>query len=216
MKLIWALLLTFASVTGYVFDFVQLGGIPSQSDIETMTHNQKLLNSTLNSLEPSDQFLLPNETFHLLGGIHVTSLVNNVLDIQGTLKFSNNRETWPVDADGHVMECMYFDSLEKVTFTNSLGRAGDLSARGTLDGNGAAWWGAIQYLEHQEDRPRLLHVGRSKDLIIEFILLKDSPFWTTWLQNCDGLVIRYSDVDAKVFSLVTYIYTYIPFWGYYF
>ena len=29
------------------------------------------------------------------------------------------------------------------------------------------------------------------------MLLKDSPFWTFWAEKCDGMIIRYSEVDAR-------------------
>jgi hypothetical protein len=116
-------------------------------------------------------------------------LKNVVFQIEGTLRFSDDRETWPVNSDGGVMECIELSNIENVTFTST--------GKGTLDGNGRAWWGAIKFLAHQEDRPRLLRIVTSKNVIVENILFKDSPFWTFWATDCDGMVIRHSDVDAR-------------------
>jgi polygalacturonase len=68
---------------------------------------------------------------------------------------------------------------------------------GTFDGQGKEWWGAIKYLKNGEDRPRILSIDGSKNIIVENLLFKDSPFWTFYAQDCDGMIIRHSDVDAR-------------------
>lgn len=106
-----------------------------------MTKNMEVLNSTLNSLRPGDIFLVPNQTFHLLGGIRAVGVMNVTIQIDGTLSFSDDRETWPVDASGGVLPCLRFDDIENVVFTSS--------GKGTLNGNGQKWWGAIKFLKNQ-------------------------------------------------------------------
>lgn len=50
---------------------------------------------------------------------------------------------------------------------------------------------------YQENRPRLMHIVTSKNVVVENLLFKDSPFWTFWAENCDGLIVRYSKVDVR-------------------
>ena len=69
-----------------------------------------------------------------------------------------------MNANGDVLECISLSQLENVTFTSS--------GKGTLNGNGKKWWGAIDFLKHQEDRPRLLHIKDSKAILIEKLLMK--------------------------------------------
>jgi len=88
------------------------------------------------------------------------------------------------------MECIYLEDIEDIVFTSS--------GKGTLDGNGLEWWGAINYLKNHTNRPRLVHIYTSKNVIVENLLLKNSPRWTFWSEKSDGLLIRYSDVDARV------------------
>jgi polygalacturonase len=64
-------------------------------------------------------------------------------------------------------------------------------------GNGKKWWGAIDFLKHQENRPRLLHIKGSQSVLVENLLFKDSPYWTFYAESCDGLVIRFCEVDAR-------------------
>ena len=84
---------------------------------------------------------------------------------------------------------MYFENIENITFTSS--------GKGTINGNGQKWWGAIQFLKHQENRPRLVHIKYSKNILVERLLLKDSPYWTFYAEDSDGLIIRHTDVDAR-------------------
>jgi polygalacturonase len=38
---------------------------------------------------------------------------------------------------------------------------------------------------------------KSKNIIFEHLLFKDSPYWTFFAESCDGMIIRHSDVDAR-------------------
>jgi polygalacturonase len=176
-------------VSGAIKNFEELGAKPDDNSYETALANGKLLNETLNSLSVGDTFFVPNSTYTLIGGIIAKNIKGVIIQIDGTLSFSDDRETWPRNSNGDVMECIYLENIEDIIFTSS--------GKGTLDGNGKEWWGAINFLRHQEDRPRLLHIVTSKNVIIENLLFKDSPFWTFFAEHCDGLIIRYSDVDAR-------------------
>lgn len=114
---------------------------------------------------------------------------NVTVKIDGTISFSDDRETWPTNSNGDVEECMYFENIQDIIFTSS--------GIGTLNGNGQKWWGAIQFLKHQEDRPRLVHIKYSKNILVENLLLKNSPYWTFYAEDSDGLIIRHTDVDAR-------------------
>ena len=38
-------------------------------------------------------------------------------------------------------------------------------------------------MKYSENRPRLLHVRNSSSLLVENLLLKDSPYWTTYFDD---------------------------------
>ena len=52
------------------------------------------------------------------------------------------------------------------------------SGQGELNGNGRAWWSlpGVGYLIHQEQRPRLLTIANSSDVLVEKLLFADSPY----------------------------------------
>lgn len=177
------------AVTAIFKNYESLGAKPDDDSYETALKNGQLMNETLNSLEPGDVFFIPNSTYTLVGGIVAQDIFGVTIQIDGTLNFTSDRETWPKNANGDVMECIHLENLKDVLFTSS--------GKGTLNGNGRPWWGAIKFLKYQEDRPRLMHIVTSKNVIIENLLFKDSPFWTFFAEHCDGMIIRYSDVDAR-------------------
>lgn len=43
-----------------------------------------------------------------------------------------------------------------------------------------------RYLRYAEDRPKILRVENSAHLIVEHLLFKNSPYWTTDFDDVDG------------------------------
>jgi len=189
--LLWSLLALVANISfaKRILNFESLGAKPHDRSYETALANGNLFNATLNSLLPGDVFFVSNKTFTITGGIKARDLKSVTLHIDGTLSFVNDRDTWPKQSNGHVEECIYLENIENFVLTSS--------GTGTIDGNGQEWWGAIQFLKHQEDRPRLFHIVTSKNVLVEHILFKDSPYWTFFAEQSNGLLIRYSEVSAR-------------------
>jgi hypothetical protein len=182
-------LVTCHFVATSIINFEEIGGKADDSSYHAALANSVIFNTTLNTLQPLDTFIIPNKTFTIVGGITASGLSKVTIQIDGTLSFTNDRDSWPTDENGNVLECIYLENIEDVIFTST--------GKGTLDGNGKAWWGAIKFLKNQENRPRLFHMKYTKNIIVENLLFKDSPFWTFWAEHSDGLIVRHSDVDAR-------------------
>lgn len=185
-----------------VIDFEADGGAKADDDSwDTVWKNGAALNASLAALQRGDTLLIPNKTFHLMGGIEAKDLDSNVIRIDGTLEFAstwlNNHkyvEQWPRSGPGSnagVLECFHFTNLNNVTFTSS--------GEGTLNGAGSKWWGlpGIGYLVRKENRPRLMKLTNGKDVLIEHLFFKDSPYWTFLSEGMTNLEVRYSRVEAR-------------------
>ena len=165
----------------------------------TCINNTAVFNQTLRSLAPGDTLLVPHgKTFWFIGGIWAKKLSNITIQIDGDIKYIDDEKAWPRDSNGKVKECMYFEEIDGITFTSSNGP----DAMGLIDGNGKRWWGAIQYLRKGENRPRLLHVRNSRNIVIEYIYFKNSPYWNVLL---DELVKYYQRVNVEQSKFVFYI-----------
>lgn len=201
MKLTVFFGLVFIAQASFVFrksnqivNFETVGGIADNSSLDVCWANAHLLNQTFASLQNGDTLLIPsNKTFWLMGGIYARNLVNITIQIDGILKFSDVQEVWPRDDQGRVHECFFFEQLNYVTFTSSM----PLGQRGVIDGSGLRWWGLVELLLIGENRPRLLSIYNSTNLLVENILLKNSPYWTFLANDIANLEIRNAEVDAR-------------------
>ena len=179
------------------------GAIRNNATLGACWRNGAAFNTTLAMLGPGDTLLVPgNATFHLMGGIQVANKDSVTLQIDGTLVYSDDMKAWPRNGNGkdaRVFDCMTFKNMSNFTITSGLPEA-------LIDGQGAAWWGipGIGYLEIGENRPRLLAVQDSKDVLIEHLFLKNSPYWNTLISNVDGLEIRYCRIEAWRISNTTH------------
>lgn len=169
---------------------VKYEGVPNDSSLATAWKNGAILNATLNVLRPGDEFIIPaDNTFHLVGGIIAKDISDVILHFDGALIFTDNTDTWPTTADGSVLECLYFENISNVTFTSK--------SIGLIDGSGPAWWGLLGYVEYLENRPRLLSIGGSRNLLLENLYFKNSPYWTVWIHEVDGLEIRNCEISNR-------------------
>ena len=115
-----------------------------------------------------------------------TSMICCKLD--GTIMFSDNMDEWPRESDGDVFECIHFFNIYNATFTSS--------GIGTFNGQGETWWGlpGIGYLVREENRPRLFNIVNSKSILVENLYFLDSPYWTFYVHDVDGLEVRFCEI----------------------
>lgn len=186
-----SLLCLCVATSATVYDFEALGAVADADDVATMNANAALLNRTLQDLPTinGNELAFPNKTFHLQGGVLASGLRNVTLRLDGTLKFADARKQWPKGPKGTVMNCLELDDAEGLTLTSS--------GTGVIDGSGKAWWGAVQYALHQEDRPKILAVTDSARIVVEHIHFLNSPHWTTEFKDIDDVVIRHCDVAVR-------------------
>ena len=126
-----------------LFFLSRVSVLPGDDSLGTCIHNTAVMNNTLAKLQPGDTLLVPNTTFWMMGGVSNGNhpLVDVTFQLDGTLKFIGQPLVWPRQPDGRVLECIYLQGVHNSTFTSS--------GIGTLDGNGAVWWGYISYLLNQ-------------------------------------------------------------------
>lgn len=190
------------AVGGAVYDYEKDGGAKAGDDSwDTVWSNGAALNATLARLQPGDTLVVPaSKTFYLMGAVQARDLANVTISLDGTLEFATTAlnamryiREWPYSAqENRPHECLQFFNLTNVRITSA-------TSMGTLNGAGAKWWGlpGIGYLVREEKRPRLLRISDSRDVLVEKIFYKDSPYWTFLAERVRNLEVRYSRVDAR-------------------
>ena len=176
-----------------IWNVINEGIIPSLSDISICNNNTKIINNLLNKLQCNDTLLFPyNFSFWFNGGINGNNLKDIVIQIDGTINFQNDRKYWPTETNSDdVLEAMYFEACNNITFTSSNNN------KGLIDGHGNAWYGAINYCIYKENRPRLLHIYNSKNILIEYLYFKDSAYWNVYLNDVKNVHVHNTNISAK-------------------
>lgn len=144
--------------------------------------------------------VVPEGTY-ITGALFFKSGVNLCIEGNGVLKGSDDISDYPVcmtRIEGET--CKYFPAL-----INADGLDGfSIFGKGTVDGNGLKSWKAFwlrrewnpDCTNKDEQRPRLIYVSNSKNVVISGLRLQNSHFWTNHFYKC-----RYVKfTDCSVFS----------------
>lgn len=98
--------------------------------------------------------------------------------------------------------CKYFSAL-----INADGLDGfTITGKGVIDGNGSPYWQAFRLRRQwnpmctnkDEQRPRLLHISNSKNVMVADVTLQNSPFWTCHLYKTNDIKL----LNLRIFSPV--------------
>lgn len=139
--------------------------------------------------------VVPEGTY-LTGALFFKKGVNLYVHEGGTLKGSYDISDYPVcetRIEGET--CLYFPALINADNADGFTMCG----RGTIDGNGLRSWKAFwlrrewnrQCTNKDEQRPRLLYISNSSNVLIAGLTLQNSHYWTTHIYKCDH--VKYLD-----------------------
>src|SRR6185312_13573052 len=81
-----------------------------------------------------------------------------------------------------------------------------VSGEGRIDGQGAVWWEKLRAAIRETgrkpgaDRPRLLYIARSRNVLIEGVSLYNSPSYHVVFKDCDGVTVDRISIVAPAHS----------------
>ncbi len=126
--------------------------------------------------------VLPSGTY-LSGALFFKQGTHLHLEQGAVLKGSDDIANFPiVDTRIEGESVKYFSALVNADRLNGF----TITGKGTIDGNGLRYWRAF-WLRRQwnpkctnkdEQRPRLVYISNSRDVQVEGVTLRNSPFWT--------------------------------------
>ena len=113
------LALALRAACGAIIDFeADAGGVPDDDATAVAWGNTEALNRTLATLAPGDTLLVPNKTYVFMGGVAASGLADVTLQLDGTLKLSDNQDAYPVGDDGFPVDAILLEDLANVTLTS--------------------------------------------------------------------------------------------------
>eukprot|EP00978_Attheya_sp_CCMP212_P022378 scaffold66710_cov47-Attheya_sp.AAC.3 len=179
---------------------------------EIATINRDAFNKALNEAVAGDTVALKDgETYSFTGGILGGDLDSITIDFAGTAHFIHNLDVWPMDdKQMYYLPAINIVTSKNVTLTSSSRNRAQVAwdkktnevnmvgnnTGGILNGNGKPWWNdcIIGRLPNAGDsRPRLVHVQSSADILVEYLTLVNSAFWTLTVEAV-GSEIRHVNV----------------------
>ena len=173
------------------------GAIPNDSSHENCRRNTQILSNALQYNTSNHTLVIPhNKTFFLELGVFATNVNNAVIQLDGTLRFER-LDKKPIRTH-KVQPCMHIKDSQNLTITSSSAAAGG-NRRGLIDGRGSQYWGVpgVGFIQVAEHRPRLLVLNRTTDLLLEHIILQDSPYHTLKLVSVNRVEVRNISIVAR-------------------
>lgn len=123
----------------------------------------------------------------LSGALFMSSGVELRIEGGSTLLGSEDPRDYP------LVEARWEGSTRQVHASLISGRGLEgiaLTGRGRIDGRGAGWWKSFREGSLLAPRPRLISFEDCQDLLVEDLLLVDSPSWTLNPVRCRAFVAR--------------------------
>jgi len=136
----------------------------------------------------------PQHNFTLVNyGQTLANLTDVTLALEGNLRvWSQNVSAWPLNTN-----FLAFDNCNNLTITTSFGSQNRDSGFGMIDGLGHPWWWHVILTGH-DNRPNLIEIDSSENLLIENIVLVNSPEYHMYLGDVLNVEVRYVVVDVDV------------------
>ena len=168
----------------YITDY----GVKDDGNIYTK-ELQALINEVANN--GGGVIVVPKGTYRT-GAIFFRQGTHLYIEESGILKGSDDISDFPVmNSRIEGESCKYFPGVVNADGIDGL----TICGKGTIDGNGLRYWKAFwlrrtwnpQCTNKDEMRPRLVFISNCKNVRIEGLHLKDSPFWTTHIYRCENV-----------------------------
>ncbi|KAJ3040393.1 hypothetical protein HDV00_010947 [Rhizophlyctis rosea] len=142
--------------------------------------------------------LAKGKTFVIGKKLDLTFLDNVYVQLDGEILFTNDTTYWQADANH-----FYHPFQKSITFWQWGGKNIKLYGKGTINGNGQAWYDGFAGREILNPnntylRPNLFTILNAEGFYIEGITFKNSPCWTTF--SIDSKNITFKDVDIVAHS----------------
>lgn len=144
--------------------------------------------------------VVPSGTY-ITGALYFKNRVNLYIEENGVLMGSDDISDYPVCVTRIEGEtCKYFPALINADNVDGF----TVFGKGTIDGNGLKAWKAFlirrewnpDCTNKDEQRPRLIYVSNSKNVLISGLKLQNSHYWTNHFYKCHHVKF----IDCNVFS----------------
>lgn len=197
--------------------------MPFDDSHQACTKNSALLGEILNKNCTNNTLIFPeNVTFNFHHGISARNIQNSVIQIDGVLRFQKVDLAMDHFEEGDFPACFTIGSSKNITVTSQNKHRGLIDGRGSqywgkrrkfrdqfciaccYEPMGLSQrlnsaylllgWPLIGYVQIEEQRPRLLLFNLTENILIENIILQDSPYHTLYLDAVNHVEVRHISI----------------------
>ena len=160
------------------------------SDPSATMANAAAFTAALAAAQSGDTVLAKAGKIYYMNHVSASQLRGVTIRIEGTVLVDDNITAW-VDTTRQN----WFEMIDSVNVT--------IGGGGTVDGQGMPWWdasitGSIKGVG--ENRPHLLQLTNSTELIIENLTLLNSPRFHIHFSQCARVVVRHVTIHVDRFA----------------
>lgn len=191
MKIYLLIFLATFAICHKLSDFGAIIDDPAYSSV--LTNGQafeKALLAANSSQNDKTVLIEANHTYHMLPSNIFYNLQNITIKIDGSIiAWEGDISLWPKDETNHSITLISIRDSQDLTFTGS----------GLIEGLGYRWWWHV-ILIGDDNRPCLLEVRDSANLIIENLTFSNSPEYNLNLRNIKNGLLQYLNITVDVFG----------------
>lgn len=167
----------------YCLDIEDFGAKSEDASLKTALLNGAALNAALlaaNSGPDKTVIIQSEKTYTMLPAGDVNNLEDITIQLDGKINaWGGAEEEWPLDSTGKAM------TLISINYSTNL----TIKGSGIIDGQGYRWWWKT-ILTGKDNRPILLQIGHSKNLIIDQITMKNGPRFHIFLDDVFNVLVQ--------------------------
>lgn len=176
----------------YLNEYINPGNVVQTNEIQNLIDNIALNGGGV---------LIVSGGIYKTGSLFFKQGVNLFIEKDSMIIGSDDISDYPViktRIEGET--CLYYPALINADSVDGFVITGE----GIIDGNGFKSWKAFwqrrkwnpDCKNKDEQRPRLVYISNSKNVIIDGVSLRNSHFWTCHIYKCDNVKIT----NCKIFS----------------
>ena len=174
------------------------GALPDDSSYNTVILNGKALEKAFlaaNSSEDRRIIIEATDTYHMLPSNPLSNLINVTLQVDGRIiAWDGDLALWPKDSSNGSMTLISVSHSFNITICGS----------GIIEGLGYRWWWHVILLG-DDNRPDLLFIGWSVNIVIENLTFSNSPRYHINLKNVKNSLLQNLNITVDVFEQKAYL-----------
>ena len=176
--------------TARLLDIVDFGAVAGSNSEAAINANIQALNKAFSTAQSGDTVLVAPAAagpYTMRGNVVANNLTNVSIRFEGDVVLDDTFDKWPM-LNGR-RPWLHINGSSNLT----------ISGGGLIDGQGLRWWDAsITDSVHgiEGNRPNIMEINASTDLLIENLRLHNSPRYHIRLDQCRRVEIRYINIEV--------------------